>query len=107
MLFALLLVNVFVAKELHYVIEFSHGHSHHLVDRHDGCENDIHFHTFDFEASCTICDFNFSPREQTFTKAPNLTPPLFFTSFLTYHEVFTLKAERSLPDLRGPPLHFI
>lgn len=106
MFFALLLINAFVYKELHYLLEASHGHEHHLVDRHADCNSTTHFHAFDYQSNCSICDFNFSPREFTDTQMSELWGTVTYNSFRVYNQVFRSENTNLLPYLRGPPIHF-
>ncbi len=106
MFFALLLVNVFVAKELHYIVEFSHGHEHHLVDRHSECTNSTHFHEYSFDSECHICDFNFSPKDQADIQLPLLGVQEFYANFIFPKCELSSNRSHSPPNLRGPPIHF-
>lgn len=106
MFFALLLVNVFVAKELHYIIEFNHDHEHHLVDRHSDCNKSTHFHKYSYGSECHICDFNFSPRDHSNIQLPVLTANLFYSAFVFPECELISNRSHSPPNLRGPPIHF-
>jgi len=106
MFFALLLVNVFVAKELHYIVEFSHGHEHHLVDPHSECSNTTHFHEYNYDAECHICDFNFSPKDQTDLQTLHLNITAFSNIFVSHQIDLLLNSDKTPTSLRGPPNHF-
>lgn len=109
MLFAFVLVNAFVVKELHYIIEFSHDHAHHhdLVDRHADCENTTHFHSYNFDSNCSICDFNFSPRDQVNAKVALSAPAIISLSFIDVEKITILEQAGAPPSLRGPPSSFL
>lgn len=102
----MLLINVFVVKEMHYVLEHSHQHDHHLVELHDDCSPDVHFHSIGFQANCSICDFNYSPNETTrFKQAITPTEVIYILSVF-YKSSFISPLANEATFLRGPPAFF-
>ena len=98
-----LLVNAFVIKQLHYVLEQNHSHGHHLVNHHAHCGSNAHFHTEELEPDCSICDFRFSPRETISLSFPPITPPVFYSFLPVFKTEYLIRYSGTSASLRGPP----
>lgn len=102
-----LLINVFIIKEFHFLLDHDHTHEHLHADKHSDCKQEAHFHTFSFASDCQICDFNFSPKEKTSDLSFSI-PVIDFIHLS--NGLYTQKIKHFFKDhenLRGPPLHFI
>jgi hypothetical protein len=91
-----LLMNVFIIKELHVLLEEEHHHCLSLKDPHADCGNYVHFHANDTATQCSICHFVFSPRESVPLNKITIHPPAF-------HKVFVISKPESFLSLQGVP----
>jgi hypothetical protein len=98
-----LLMNVFVIKELHVLLEEQNHHCLTLKDPHADCGTQVHFHANDTETKCSICHFVFSPRESISIDKITIHPPAFHKVFVISHPESFLSRQGSPATLRGPP----
>ncbi len=105
--YVLLLLNVFVVKDLHYLVELTHDHAHDHIDKHENCTSDVHFHDYSHH-ECSICDFTFSPTEEESEISFSLSTPVLDTAATLFYNTIKLSntSDRSL-YLRGPPIFSI
>jgi hypothetical protein len=103
LLFVALLMNVFIIKELHVLLEGQNHHCLTLKDPHADCGNQVHFHANDTETECGICHFVFSPRECINIDNITIHPSVVHKLFVMGQPEFFHTRQGSPATLRGPP----